>query len=730
MSVVIIGAGMSGLTTAFLLRKRGFDVQVLEASSYAGGGAHSFEWNGHTCDWATHRLFTHDEHTLQQLLSLVPMNKLERKSRVYLGGKWLHDPVDVIQICSRFFPSKTLAIPLSYAFRTKNLPEESFRNYVYARFGRALSDFLLSPYTVKMFGIPAEDISVEWARKKVRVAGPLDVIRQGSKKKFNYFYYPRNGGYGAIPQSLYSELRDRVTLGAEVVGITTEGDRATAVRYRVDGVERELPADMVISTMPLTVLGSMLGHNSPLRYRSVAAVYALVNKPHVSPYHWIYYMDGNVVINRLCEFKNMNPNMGPPETSVVCAEVTDCEHPDLAERTVGDMVRSGLFGREEVLDTTVVSRDFSYPVYERNYEKLVDEAQRFLGRFRNVRWVGRAAQFEHLEVDDCFSAASHLVREIGDRSEKPPAVLSTQRPDLPVSPRLAAIVAARGNAEDTIECVKSIAASDYDQLTVALVCNVEDVDLRHTVEESLPSVTILTKPEDLGIPAAFNAGINWAMTQSADSVFLCLGHATVEPNTLSELMKVALRDPEAGILTPKILSSEHKDRIWSIGTRFRKFPPSIKTIGVGKPDDARFSESREVEFAVSSGLLVNAAVFEKCGLFDPGYQFYYEDVDFSRRARHDGFRIRFVPEARMFHKEASEPTRDRQFYYTWGESFARYYRRHMKPLIPRLIVDLGYLLLREALTGNAAHVPALLKGVAKGFHKRVGDIPRLDAEFV
>ena len=730
MKIVVIGAGMSGLSAAFLLRKRGFDVQVLEASNYAGGGARSFEWNGHTCDWATHRLFTHDEHTLQQLLSLVPMNRIERKSRVYLGGKWLHDPVDILQICSRFFPTKTLSIPLSYAVRPKHLPEESFRNYVYARFGRALSDFLLSPYTVKMFGIPAEQISVEWARKKVRVAGPLDVIRQGSKKKFNYFYYPRNGGYGSIPQSLYSELRDRVIFGAEVFGVRTEGDRATAVRYRTDGIERELPADMVISTMPLTVLGNMLGHCSHLRYRSVSAIYALVNKPRVSPYHWIYYMDGDVVINRLCEFKNMNPGLGPPETTVVCAEVTDSDHPDLAERTVGDMVRSGLFGREDVLDTTVVSRDFSYPVYERDYEKLVDEAQRFLGRFRNVRWVGRAAQFEHLEVDDCFSAATHLAREIGERPAKPAAVVSTRRPELPISPSLAAVVAARGNAEDTIECVKSIVASDYDRLAVALVCNAEDTDLRRTVAESLPSVTILTKPEELGIPAAFNTGIHWAMKQAADSVFLCLGLATIEPNTLSELMKVALRDPEAGILAPKILSYEQRDRIWSIGARFRRFPPSIKTIGVGKPDDARFSESREVEFAVSSGLLVSRAVFETSGLFDPGYQFYYEDVDFSQRARRDGFRVRFVPEARMFHRESAEPVRDRMFYYAWGESFARYYRRHMRPLIPKLAADLCYLLLREALTGNAAKVPALLKGVLNGFHKRVGDIPRLDAEFV
>jgi GT2 family glycosyltransferase len=234
----------------------------------------------------------------------------------------------------------------------------------------------------------------------------------------------------------------------------------------------------------------------------------------------------------------------------------------------------------------------------------------------------------------------------------------------------------------------------------------------------------------MGIPAAFNLGCNWAATRGTDFVFLCQGASVVETDTLSRLVRTAQRDPEAGILTPKIMSHEKPGAIWSIGSRFRKFPPSVKSIGMGREDDGSFTESREVEFAVSSGLLVRREVLERAGLFDPGYQFYYEDVDFSQRAREEGFRIRFVPEARMVHKESGEPQRSAAFYRTWGESFTRYYRRHMTPMALKLPLHLAYLTLRETTTGNASNVPALLKGAFAGLHQRMGDIPRLDSDFI
>ncbi len=728
MKVIIIGAGMSGLSAALMLKRKGVDIELFESASYIGGFAHSFSWNGHTCDWAAHRLFTHDDHVLQQLLSLVPMNRLEKVSAVHLGGKWLKDPVDAVQLCTRFFPGKTLSIPWGYLTRPRHLPETSFRNYCVGRFGRTLDHFLFSPYTEKMFGIPAEQISVEWARKKVRLAGPLDVIRQGSKKKFSYFYYPKQGGYGSIPNRMYDEVKEFVHLNAALTGLQRKDGRITAVEVEQNGQRRTVAGDLVISTIPLTELCGMLGHQTALSYRAVSAVYALVKKPQTTPNHWIYYMDGDVAVNRLCEVKNMDPHIGPEETSVVCAEVTDRDRPDFVEKTIRDLAASGIFTMDQVLDTTVVTREYSYPVYFCDYEKEVDKARVFLAGFSNLRYIGRAAQYEHMEVDDCFSAAQQLVHEI----TAPPAadVAEPRRSALPVEPQVAAVVAALGTDEETLDCVGALAQSDYRQTSIVVIADPERKNLRQTLQQRHPAAHWLDKTPGMGIPAAFNLGCNHAIRQGADFVFCALGQTRAENDLLSQLVAVAQRDPEAGILTPKILRASQPGRIWSIGLYFRRFPPSTKNIGGGQADDERFSTTREVDFAVSCGLLIKREVFEKIGLFDPGYAFYYEDVDFSQRARAEGFRIRFVPEARLYYHEQDEAPRDEAFFQTWGESFARYYRRHMSPFWLKLPAHLSYLAAREALTGNARGVRPLLKGVLKGIHKRLAPAPKLGADFL
>jgi protoporphyrinogen oxidase len=55
--VVIIGGGLSGLTTAYLLAGRGFHVTLLEAEDRAGGQARAFKIDGHIVEHGSHAFF-------------------------------------------------------------------------------------------------------------------------------------------------------------------------------------------------------------------------------------------------------------------------------------------------------------------------------------------------------------------------------------------------------------------------------------------------------------------------------------------------------------------------------------------------------------------------------------------------------------------------------------------------------------------------------------------------
>jgi protoporphyrinogen oxidase len=299
--VAILGAGIAGLSSGWLLQKQGIDFVILDKESFIGGLARSFEWGGFFCAFATHRFFTSDADVLQQLLNLTPMARHIRFSRIYLNGRWMRDPLDVIELDLNLPIIKRLQLLGSYACRPRNLPDDCFENFVLRRYGRSLYQFFFKPYTEKLFCIPGSQISVLWARQKVRLANPFDNIRENTKTKFQYFYSPLRQGYGALANNLYEKTSEKVQLEAKVLGFELLDGKIASVVYEQAGQRHELPVEYVISTLPLSIKGQLLGHSFPLQYQKVDAVYLKVNRSLVTDYHWVYFIDEDICINRMIE---------------------------------------------------------------------------------------------------------------------------------------------------------------------------------------------------------------------------------------------------------------------------------------------------------------------------------------------------------------------------------------------------------------------------------------------
>jgi GT2 family glycosyltransferase len=98
--------------------------------------------------------------------------------------------------------------------------------------------------------------------------------------------------------------------------------------------------------------------------------------------------------------------------------------------------------------------------------------------------------------------------------------------------------------------------------------------------------------------------------------------------------------------------------------------------------------------------------------------------------RASGLHIIFVPEAEMWHK-ISKSTRDSNkasfFWKTWGESSARFYRRHGRPLWLSLPVHVGYMMARELVKGNGRMLKYFWAGVRSGLSKPLGPIPTVES---
>ena len=410
MKIAILGAGVSGLACGVELLGRGHDVQLYEKQDRIGGLARSFQFAGFHCDLAVHRLYSQDPEVLGRWEALTPLDVHKRRSHLFMHGKFLQDPVNPVEFVLKSPTRQALAMVFGY-LRKSRLPEDCFENWVLNHYGKGLYDLIMRPYTEKLFGVLGKRIAKEWGEKKLRTSSLWETIKRRSRLYFKTFYYPHRGGMGAMLDAMRARLDGRIQLGVDVEALHRRAHRLTGLTYTHNGARHSAPFDLLVSTIPITELGRLLGHDVHLRFVPLSLVYLAVRKPQVTDNHWIYFPQADVCINRMSEIKHFTFEPTPPDRTVLCAEVTGAVGNEL-QQVIRHLVRYGFIRECDILDTRVIVSPHSYPLYLAGYPTQLARTNAFLDRFANIECVGRNATFTHMEIDNCFRSAIDLARRL------------------------------------------------------------------------------------------------------------------------------------------------------------------------------------------------------------------------------------------------------------------------------------------------------------------------------
>ncbi len=163
-------------------------------------------------------------------------------------------------------------------------------------------------------------------------------------------------------------------------------------------------------------------------------------------------------------------------------------------------------------------------------------------------------------------------------------------------------------------------------------------------------MVLIETGDNLGFSGGNNAGIRCALSRGADTVVLLNNDTVVSPDYLSRLLE-AFQDPDVGIAGGKILYNDRPDRLWLAGGG-AIFLPTADTFhpSMNRPDGPRVSRSRDIGYCTGCLLAVRREVIDRIGLLDEKFFLYYEDCDYSLRARRAGYRIRYQPLSVIRHK--------------------------------------------------------------------------------
>ena len=222
--------------------------------------------------------------------------------------------------------------------------------------------------------------------------------------------------------------------------------------------------------------------------------------------------------------------------------------------------------------------------------------------------------------------------------------------------------------KNTLACLASLKNIKIDnfKLTIVAVDNPseEEFDLKSGSLGHIPLV-VIKNSRNLGFSGGNNVAIKYALENGADYILILNNDTYVDHDFLTELLKTAEQDNSAGILVPKIYFAPgfefHKEKykkeelgkvFWYAGGEMDWANVIGHHRGVDEVDKGQYDKTKETEIATGCCMLIRKEIFENVGLFDDKYFLYYEDSDLSMRAKNKGFKIVYVPNSIIWHKNA------------------------------------------------------------------------------
>ncbi len=209
------------------------------------------------------------------------------------------------------------------------------------------------------------------------------------------------------------------------------------------------------------------------------------------------------------------------------------------------------------------------------------------------------------------------------------------------------IVITNFNGIRTLEkCLSCVFNSNYPNFDIIVVDNHSTDGSLELLRRKYPSVKLIMNAENIGFGAATNLGMRLAFEKFADYVLALNNDAYLEKNTLSKLIENAKKNPRIGIISPLIKRPDGS--IWFAGGKIDWW--KMKTLHKFAPSDSKPYQSA---YICGCAMLISQKLCEKIGLFDEKFFLYYEDADFSWRAKQAGFELLVDPSVKIIHDEQS-----------------------------------------------------------------------------
>jgi protoporphyrinogen oxidase len=407
--VLIIGAGLTGLSCAYHLRR---PFLVLEKGEKPGGLCGSVTKDGFTFDYTGHFLHLRDPYAEKLVKRLLKTNrkKIKRNAWIYAQDVFLRYP----------FQANLHALPErvrdecvdTFLHKPASAPGNDFYHWSLSTFGSGITRYFMKPYNEKLWTVPATKLTTEWEGPFVPKPSARDILqgaREQRDKDFGYnvfFHYPARGGSQSLIDVFARPVLPHVRCSCAAKSIDIARKTVTT------GEGKTLSYDRLVSTQPLielvrrirTVPPAVARAAEKLSWNSVLCCNLGIRHASQERFaggrHWIYFPDKEYSFYRVGVYSNVLPSLAPRGCASVYVEISyrPGKPPSPASALIdieAQLRRCGvLTGADRIETVDMRPIPFAYVIYDRHRSGAVEVIQSFL-KAHDIHSIGRYGAWEY-----------------------------------------------------------------------------------------------------------------------------------------------------------------------------------------------------------------------------------------------------------------------------------------------------------------------------------------------
>ena len=422
--IIIIGAGLTGLSAAYHLEKKGFtDYIIIEKELKAGGLCRSVFQDGFIFDYTGHLLHSNNAYfdSFIREIGHIHFNKIDRHSAIYSQSIYTDYPY---QQNLYGLPTPTIIECIEgYLSRETSIEDpKSFAEWVLKFFGVGFGKNFFFPYQQKLLKFDPKKLMASWTGRFVPNTSLRDILYGALEKRksdvgYNAsFLYPRSGGIQVLADALAAKVKSKIMMGVSVVSV----DVSKKIVFLSDG--NSFSYDTIITTMPLDSLLKSIEDSSTtsfvhavakLKCTSVVCLNLGLSRG-MGNKHWIYYPEKKYPWYRVGFYNNFSSSLVPPGCSSLYCETAYRRVKN--KQVIIDNSRKRLkrllrIGDGDIVTENVLFLSHAYVVYdawrEKNLTKILERLQ-----VESIYSIGRYGAWKYSSMQESILDGKEIAEKV------------------------------------------------------------------------------------------------------------------------------------------------------------------------------------------------------------------------------------------------------------------------------------------------------------------------------